>query len=506
MFMLEIIFFIIYALNMVLLFYYGIHTYLMVYWCNKYRNNTALTGKRLASHPMVTVQIPVFNEKYVVERVIRGAAEIDYPKTKLEIQVLDDSTDETLDISRRLVEKYRREGYLIKLFHREKRTGHKGGALREAMEKAGGEFIAVFDADFVPHRDFLKATLPVLMEDGRMGMVQTRWGHMNADYSMLTRAQSIGIDGHFIIDQIARGGSGRLFMNFNGTAGIWRKECIVDAGNWQDDTLTEDFDLSYRAMLRGWKFRYLKDIVNPQELPVQVSAYKSQQFRWAKGSIQTAMKLAGRILLSRERPIVKAEALTHLTYYSVHPLMIINILCTVPLLSYLPELSKYTYPFYIAGPLFTLASLGPLFFYAYSQFFLYEDWKRRILFVPFMMIFGAGIAVNNTKAFLEALAGKKSGFVRTPKHGISKKGDGWKDKKYRSPVSAVSLLELVMGTISLYGIVAAFRGGSYFVIPFLAIYTVSFFFIFILEMAQTISQRRGPRQENAARLPAAEAL
>ncbi len=487
---LEIFFYAVYSLNMLLLFYYGIHTYFMVYWCRKYRKNTEFIAAPIRRHPAVTVQIPIYNERYVVERVITAAAAMDYPKDLLEIQVLDDSTDDTLEISRDLVNKYRGDGFNIVLLHREKRTGHKGGALREGLVSAAGEFVAVFDADFVPSPNFLRATIPLFQEDPRLGMVQTRWGHLNSDYSLLTRAQAIGIDGHFIIDQIARGGSGKLFMNFNGTAGIWRKECIIDAGNWQDDTLTEDFDLSYRAMLRGWRFSFMKDVVSPQELPVQVSAYKSQQFRWAKGSIQTALKLAGRIILSKEPFLVKLEAITHLTYYSVHPLMILNIFCTVPFIYLFPHLSKYTVPFYIGGPIFTLATIGPIFFYSYSQFFLYSDWWKRILFVPMMMVFGAGIAVNNTRAFLEAIIGRKSEFVRTPKLGIRGKGDVWKYKKYRSPVSAVSIFEAAMGTIALFGIVIAIESRNLFAIPFLAIYSVSFYYIFILEMIQTFPQQR----------------
>ena len=491
----EIIFFPFYIINVILLFYYGIHTYVMVYLCNKYKGKTELQSIELDEYPHVTIQLPIFNEKYVVERVIRAAIEIDYPKEKKEIQVLDDSTDDCLDISKQLVREYKKKGYDIVLMHRTKRTGHKGGALREALNAVKGDYIAIFDADFVPHKMFLKATVPYF-KDKNVGMVQTRWGHVNADYSLLTRAQSIGIDGHFIVDQIARGGSEKLFMNFNGTAGIWSKACILDAGNWQDDTLTEDFDLSYRAMLKGWKFKYVKDVVNDQELPVQISAYKSQQFRWAKGSIQTAIKLTKKIVSARQPLSTKIEAITHLTYYTIHPLMIINILLTIPVLYLYPKvasLSQNNIHFIIAGIFFAIATLGPLFFYSYSQFFLYKDWKKKIFWVPFMMIFGVGIAVNNTKAFLEAIVGKKSAFIRTPKHGIQKTSDTWQNKKYKSPVSFISIIEFLMGCLTAFGIYLAIQTKNYLAIPFLSIYMIGFYYVFIMEMIQTIAQLKSQK-------------
>ncbi len=485
-----IFFLIVYGINVLLLFYFAFHTYLMVYWCSKYKSKTEMPQQGLTDYPLVTIQLPIFNEQYVAERVIRKTMEMDYPKEKMEIQILDDSTDETLVITRNLAKYYYDQDYNVVHMHREKRTGHKGGALREGLEIASGEYVAIFDADFIPNREFLKKTLPVFEEDEKIGMVQTRWGHLNSDYSFLTRAQAIGIDGHFSIDQIARGGYDKLFMNFNGTAGVWKKDCIYDAGNWQDDTLTEDFDLSYRAMLKGWKFRYVKDIVNLQELPVQVSGFKSQQFRWAKGSIQTAIKLTRTILKAKLPFIVKLEAVTHLTYYSVHPLMVINIICTIPMLLIHPKIHQYYLPFYMGGPFFILATLGPLFFYSYSQIFLYKDWLRKLKWVPFLTIVGTGIAVNNTRAFIEAIMGKRTEFIRTPKFGILKNTDKWQNKKYKSPISFVSVIELFLGFLAITGIYISVATDNFFAIPFLAIYSSAFLYIFSLEMYQTLALNR----------------
>ena len=361
---------VIYILDIIVLFYYGIHCFVMVRLFFKYRKNCVSDqGKldelqaRMKAWPRVTIQLPMFNEYYVAERLIDTTMQVRYPKNRLEVQVLDDSTDETTDLVRKKVAFYKKKGFDIKLIHRVNRQGHKAGALREAQEVAKGEFVAIFDADFMPAVDFLEKTVPYFYESDDIGMVQTRWGHINADYSILTKGQSLGIDGHFTIEQIARGGSG-LWMNFNGTAGIWRKTCIYDAGNWSADTLTEDFDLSYRAELKGWRFRYIVDVVNPAELPATVSAYKSQQFRWCKGSIQTTVKLAPTIFRTELPWKVKLEALTHLTNYLVHPLMVINILATLPVLYFSERLGNLPDAIIgIAAVFFYLGTFGPIAMY-----------------------------------------------------------------------------------------------------------------------------------------------
>ncbi len=489
--MLTTVFLVLYVLVMVVLFVFGIHTYFMI-WLYKRNNKICeLIPQKMITYPVVTIQLPVFNEKFVVERLIKNTLKIDYPKEKLEIQVLDDSTDETLEISRNAVTKYAALGYNIRLIHRTKRTGHKGGALREALNKTKGKFIAIFDADFVPAVNFLKATIPYLQKDKKLGMVQTRWGHLNSDYSTLTRAQALGIDGHFIIDQVARSGN-NLFMNFNGTAGVWRKECIIDAGNWQDDTLTEDFDLSYRAELKGWKFHYIKDVVNPAELPVQISAYKSQQFRWCKGSIQTACKLTSRVLASKQSLFVKFEAMLHMMYYSVHPFMLLSLLLIVPLLvlDLVPVTSTL---FFMLCAVLTISSVGPVAFYSYSQYVLYPDWKQRIKWVPFMAILGTGIAVNNTRAFLEAVFGKQSEFIRTPKLGIGKdKKAPPKKKSYKLAFTnwITMFFEMFFMLYALFGIMLSIKYDKFFTIPYLLIYFVSFAYVFFLDLSEELDSRK----------------
>ncbi len=488
-----IILMIFYALDISLLFLYGMHTYLIVFLYKRSVGGCNAPDIELKSWPKVTIQLPIFNEKYVIRRLLKYTTEMDYPKSKMEIQVLDDSTDETQEITKRLVRQYKKKGFIIKYYHRTNRVGHKGGALREALEKTKNEYVAIFDSDFLPAKEFLKKTVPVFLEDKKIGMVQTRWGSINSDYSMLTRAQGIGVDGHFTLDQTVRSGNG-FFMNFNGTAGIWRKKCIIDAGNWQDDTLTEDFDLSYRAELRGWKFRYIRDVINPAELPATMAAYKSQQFRWCKGSIQTAVKLLPTIFSAKIPLHTKLEAFVHLTNYAIHPLMLINILITLPILSFD---FLYTRSIFVSimATLFTIATFGPMTFYAFAQKQLYpNDWKRRILHVPLMMIVGCGIAVNNTRGFIEAIIGKQSPFVRTPKHGITSRSDKWKNKNYHAKVDYMTIFELLFAGYAITTIIVALITKRYLVIPFLLIYTISFLYVSMSSIFQNAVARRAIRQ------------
>lgn len=482
----------IYAVDILLLFFFGLHSYLMVYL---YRRNEkyCVTGQepvhqpidlaqaKAADLPEVTIQLPVFNEFYVVDRLIEATVAVQWPREKLEIQVLDDSTDETYEKIAGLVEYYRSLGHDIHHVHRTNRHGHKAGALREGLEVAKGEFVAVFDADFMPATDFLVKTVPYF-DQNDIGMVQTRWGHINDDFSLLTRAQSMGIDGHFMIEQVARN-CNNLWMNFNGTGGIWRKTCIIDAGNWQSDTLTEDFDLSYRAELAGWKFRYFKDVVNPAELPATISAFKSQQFRWCKGSIQTAVKLIPRILRSKFNARIKAEAVVHLLNYSVHPLMIINILFALPLLmmDYWAGYSLYDLSLavlFVAAAFLSLGTFGPSVFYLYSQKELYPDWKFKMIWLPALMMIGTGIAVSQTRAWIEGLIGVQSSFKRTPKYRIeSKQDDLLARMKYKMPFDWFILLEIFMGLYCLVCIGASFLNNRLFVAPFMVLYAGGFFYI-----------------------------
>jgi cellulose synthase/poly-beta-1,6-N-acetylglucosamine synthase-like glycosyltransferase len=441
--------------------------------------------------PRVTIQLPVYNERYVVERLIETVCRLDYPRHLFEIQVLDDSIDDTAQIAQRAVNSKRAAGFDIVYMHRKDRTGYKAGALAQGLDVAAGDLIAIFDADFVPEPGFLVETVP-FFSDPAVGMLQTRWGHLNSDYSILTRAQSIGIDGHFSVEQASRAWGG-LFMNFNGTAGIWRKKAIEDAGGWQTDTLTEDLDLSYRAQLKGWKLNFAPGIVCPAEVPVTISAFKSQQHRWAKGSIQTAKKNLGKLFKSEVSWVIKVQAYLHLTHYLVHPMMLLVVLTSIPMLYTRWFFNDLVYPVTVFT-LLCLATFGPTSMYLFSQKILYKDWKNRIKYLPFLMCIGTGIAVNNTRAVLEALFDVKSGFIRTPKYGIKHKQDRWKGKQYTIPLNSTSLLELILGLYSLTGLILFLFFNKYLVSPFLMIYTAGFFTVFFLSIKQDLAKTRSQKQ------------
>ena len=480
---------IIYLLALVSLFIYGMNCYLLMI-CYRLKKPDALRQheeiKKKFYHdysrndwPMVTIQLPIYNERYVIRRLIESVCRFDYPRELLEIQILDDSTDDTTDIAKSVANQKKQQGFDIVYIHRDSRVGYKAGALKEGLKCAKGELVAIFDADFIPHPSFLKETIPYFT-DRKIGMLQTRWGHINSDYSLLTRAQSMGIDGHFGVEQASRAWNG-FFMNFNGTAGIWRKETIEDAGGWQADTLTEDLDLSYRAQLAGWKLKFISDVVCPAEVPVTINAFKSQQHRWAKGSIQTAKKNLGRLFKSDVSYLVKLQAFLHLTHYMVHPMMLLVVLTSIPMLYSQWFFDSLAFPIMIFT-LLCLATFGPSSMYLYSQRVLYYDWKSRIKILPFLMCLGTGIAVNNTKAVLEAFLNRKSGFIRTPKYGIKKKKDNWTSKKYSIPLNAISLLEFFLGLYSLSGLILFLFFSKYLVSPFLFIYTSGFFYVFFLSV------------------------
>ena len=429
--------------------------------------------------PRVTIQLPIYNERYVVKRLIKAVCKIDYPADLLEVQVLDDSTDDTVEIARATIKEMKARGVDIAHVRRDNRSGFKAGALKEGLNTAKGELIAVFDADFIPNRDFLKESVPYFINP-QIGMLQIRWGHINSDYSLLTRAQSIGIDGHFGIEQASRAWSG-FFMNFNGTAGVWRKITIQEAGGWQADTLTEDLDLSYRAQLKGWRLMFAPQVVCPAEIPVTINAFKSQQHRWAKGSIQTAKKNLGKLFKSDLPWLIKIQAFLHLTHYMVHPMMLLVVLTSIPMLYTHWYFDSPAYPIMIFT-LLCLATFGPSSLYLFSQRILYRNWKSRIKYLPFLMCLGTGIAVNNTKAILEALFDIKSGFIRTPKYGIQNKGESWRSKRYVIPLTSISVLELFLGLYSLTGLLMFLFFSKYLISPFLFIYTSGFFYVFFLSV------------------------
>jgi cellulose synthase/poly-beta-1,6-N-acetylglucosamine synthase-like glycosyltransferase len=402
--------------------------------------------------------------------------------------VLDDSTDGSESIAAALVEEMRAQGHDIKLIHRTHRKDYKAGALNEGMAVARGEFLAIFDADFVPPKDYLLRTVPFLCMDERAGLVQARWGHLNSRQSSLTLAQSIGIDGHFVIEQSARSW-GSLFMNFNGTAGVWRKTAIVDAGGWEGDTLTEDMDLSYRAQLRGWKMKFAFDVVVPAELPADINAFKSQQFRWAKGSIQTAMKLLPKVLKSDVPFRVKLQAILHTTHYSIHPLMLSTALLAMPLLWWFP-FKVSTLAFTALCVLIAVSSLAPSTLYLVAQRMSRKDWKNRLMSLPTLMAVGVGVAFNNTRAVLSALSGDKGTFVRTPKAG-DKTVQVYRSTRF--PVAAA--IELALGVYCFVGFVNYTTAEKYLVGPFLGLYAVGFFVVGTMSLLHYVRTQARARQE-----------
>ena len=471
-----------YFFVLVVLAVYGWHRYFLVYLYMKHKDEQPVAKAMLDPLPVVTVQLPLYNEMYVAERLIDAVCRLDYPRDRLEIQVLDDSTDETSAIAELAVRRHAAHGVDIKYLHREDRTGYKAGALEAGMHVARGQFIAIFDADFLPDPAFLQRTVHHF-SDPKVGMVQTRWGHINEDYSLLTKIQAILLDAHFVLEHGSRNRGG-CFFNFNGTAGIWRRETIGAAGGWQHDTLTEDLDLSYRAQLKGWQFVFLQDHVAPAELPVEMNAFKSQQHRWAKGSIQTFLKLMPQILRSDQPFLVKAEAFFHLSANFNYPLMIVLSLLMAPSM-----VIRYNMGWYemllIDVPLFLAATMSVANFYMVCQRELYpQTWTERLRYLPLLMSIGIGLAVNNTKAVFEALMHKPSEFARTPKYQIESGADEWVGKKYRQSVSIQPLIELGLGVYFTATVFYALANGIYGTLPFLVLFQVGFLYTGLLSLVQ----------------------
>lgn len=472
-----------YLAVLLLLAVYGFHRTLLVYLYYRYRKNRPAPKGRLRELPVVTVQLPLFNEVYVAPRLIEAVANIRYPKDKLEIQVLDDSTDETTEVCREKVEELRSQGFDVQHIRRASREGYKAGALAEGIARARGEFALVFDADFVPAPNILERTLD-FFADPKVGMVQVRWGHLNRDYSVLTEAQALMLDGHFVIEHTARNRSGRFF-NFNGTAGVWRKSTIVDAGGWQHDTLTEDLDLSYRAQLRGWQFVYLPDVVSPAEVPAEMNSFKSQQYRWAKGSIQTARKLLPTIMRSDAPARVKVEAFFHLTNNFAYPLLLLLSILLLPNLLLRTE-HGVREVLLIDLPLFIGTTLSLATFYLASQREIDPTgWKRTIARLPLVLSLGIGLCVNQTRAVVEALFGSDTEFVRTPKHGIVNRMEGWTKKRYRAGRSVLPFAEVLLAAYFAVAFVLAARGEHYLSLPFLGLFLMGFAYVGVLSLYQS---------------------
>jgi cellulose synthase/poly-beta-1,6-N-acetylglucosamine synthase-like glycosyltransferase len=489
-----------YFVILAILSVFGFHRYYSIHVYRKYRNKVIKPKSTFGKLPKVTIQLPVFNEKYVVQRLIEKVSQIRYPSELLEIQVLDDSTDDTVDICKKKVNEVAKRGVNIKYIHRTDRTGYKAGALEAGQKVAEGDFIAVFDADFLPPPEFLEETVH-FFTDEKVGMVQARWDHINRNYSILTEAQSILLDGHFMIEHTARNRSGRFF-NFNGTAGIWRKKTIGDAGGWQHDTLTEDLDLSYRAQLKGWNFVYLKDLTVPAELPIEMSSFKSQQFRWAKGSIQVFLKLFRTLMKSNVSWKVKVESFFHLGANFAYLLMMV-LSMLMPINIMLRYRQGWQEIFMFDLPIFLMATLSIMIFYFYTEVIVINETlsvKHRskispIYFLPFTISLGIGLSVNNCRAVIEALFKKETPFIRTPKYNVGEKEKGGNKREslshiisnsYRiKKINWVSMVEFFLAIYFTYAVYFAFYSKLYLSIPFLMLFQLGFIYTSFLSIFYT---------------------
>lgn len=424
--------------------------------------------------PRVTIQLPVYNERYVVERLLEAAAAMDYPAARLEIQLLDDSMDETVPIAAAKVAALRARGLDVAHVRRPTRAGFKAGALQYGLERAKGDLVAIFDADFVPPPTFLRDLVPYFSSPD-VGMVQARWRHLNQDYSMLAQAQAISLDGHFVIEHAARMAGGRFF-NFNGTAGILRRACIVDAGGWQADTLTEDLDLSYRAQMKGWRFVFAPEVGCPSELPVEMNAFKAQQHRWVKGSIQVARKILPGLWRSSLPLAIKVEATFHLTYNVAYVFLLLlsAIVYPVVLARYESRSLLFTA---VDAVLFLTATFSVLYYFATAQRESRSDWRAQLRYVPFAMSLGIGLAVNNSRAVLEAIFGSRGDFLRTPKFRIEGRTDRWRGKRYRSAVSGWALVELSLGAYFAWAMLALVHHHLFAPLPFFLLYLFGFLYV-----------------------------
>jgi cellulose synthase/poly-beta-1,6-N-acetylglucosamine synthase-like glycosyltransferase len=472
-----------YFIVLILLASYGVHRYILVYLYYKHKKNrTGEPQSRFADLPRVTVQLPIFNEQFVVERLLDTITRLNYPLDKLDIQVLDDSTDETIAVARGLVEDYASRGFPITYHHRTNREGFKAGALAEGLKTAKGEFVAIFDADFVPPPDFLMRTIHQFT-DPKIGMVQTRWTHINRHYSFLTEVEAILLDGHFVLEHSGRARS-NVFFNFNGTAGVWRRCAIEEAGGWQHDTLTEDTDLSYRAQLKGWKFIYLQEVECPAELPVEMTAFKTQQARWAKGLIQTGKKILPQVLKSDQSFHVKIESWYHLTANLSYPLMIVLSVLLLPAMI-IRFYQGWFQMLYIDLPLFLASTFSVSSFYLVSQRELFpRTWYRALLYLPFLMALGIGLTITNTRAVLEALVGHQSAFARTPKYNVASRKDKVRAKKYRRRLGWVPWLELLIGTYFALTVYYAVDNENYITVPFLLLFVLGYWYTGLMSLLQ----------------------
>jgi cellulose synthase/poly-beta-1,6-N-acetylglucosamine synthase-like glycosyltransferase len=473
---------------LIILSIYGIHRYGLVYLYMKNRGKAPKPQGKFEVLPRVTIQLPIYNERYVVERLLEAVTRIEYPRDRLEIQLLDDSTDETRIVASRLVSEYASAGYPITYLHRNNREGFKAGALAEGMKSATGEFIAIFDADFAPPPEIVHQMIHYFT-DPKVAVVQGRWTWINRHYSSLSEIEAILLDGHFVIEHGGRNFSGRFF-NFNGTAGMWRRAAIEDAGGWQHDTLTEDTDLSYRAQLKGWKFVYNPDIVCPSELPVEMNSFKTQQARWAKGLIQVAKKILPVVWRSNEPLKIKLEATLHLTANIAYPLMIVFSVILLPAMI-VRFYQGWFQMLYLDLPLFLASTCSVSSFYMVAQRELHpRDWLRCIKYIPFIMATGIGLAVTNSKAVIEALIGKQTEFVRTPKYHLKTREEGWERKKYvRRRTGWIPIIELSLASYFLFTTAYSITAENYLTTPFLLLFLTGYSYMGMMSLFQTPLRR-----------------
>ena len=475
-----------YFITLSVLFIFGSHGFIMLFYHRKYGHRKQKSDELKNKNSFVTIQLPLYNELYVVRRLIDSVCGIEYPKDRFEIQVLDDSTDETKELVAEIVAEKRLKGFDIKQIRRANRKGFKAGALKEGLKTAKGEFIAIFDADFLPKKDFLKKTLS-FFSDEKVGMVQTRWEHLNGNYSILTKAQALALDGHFVIEQNVRNKAG-FFINFNGTGGVWRKCCIEDAGNWQDDTLTEDLDLSYRAQLNGWKFVFLNDFTSPAELPSEINALKTQQFRWTKGAIETAKKILPLVWRSNEPLRIKLQSTFHLTNNIVFPFILLTAILNVPLI-FIKNSGAHDLYFGVLS-LFVLAFISSFLFYLYAQKDIRQDWRKTIVLFPLFMAGSMGFAVNNSRAVFEGLMNRKSEFVRTPKFKVESSKDTWIGKRYLSKKIEISvLIELIMAVYCFIGVASSVYFLEIAALPFQLLFFIGFSFVSVTSLRHAHSKK-----------------
>lgn len=486
----------VYIFSLSLLFIFASHGFNMIYWYFRtYKKRTEdLEPEQfnIKDWPVVTIQLPLYNEKYVICRLIDAVLRIDYPKELLEIQILDDSTDNTKNIIEEHIKQYTQQGFDVKHIHRTNRDGYKAGALKEGLKTVRGEFVAIFDADFIPRKKFLKRTIPYFFTDPKIGLVQTRWEHINRDYSILTKTQAIALDGHFVVEQAVRNRAG-FFINFNGTGGVWRKECIYDAGNWEADTLTEDLDLSYRAQMKGWKLKYLINFTSPAELPSEINSLRSQQFRWTKGAIETAKKIFPKVMKSDMSLKLKFQSFIHLCSNIAYPFILLAGILNLPI-TLIKESGQYDDVFKFMS-FFIFAFLSSFFFYLYSQKDIYPDWQKRILYFPVFMTGSMGLSVNNTKAVFEGLINKKSEFVRTPKFMIVDGKDTMMNKKYLT--KKIPFIAFIEGVLSVYCFIGVGISAYYAQIaslPFQLMFAFGYGLISFLSIKQVITYNRARRK------------